>query len=614
MSFCLCPVRVFAVCWLGLTAGAWAVSPVIVRPPGGEADAVPVIRAALEQAAREGATEVRFEPGTYHLFRDKALEKFLHVSNHDDGLRRLAFPLVGVRDLRIDGGGARFVCHGHLIPFLIEDSRNVVIENLSLDWVAPFFLQARVTAVDAAADAFEIEPLPECRARLVDGQLLFGEGNPRNREGWWQNIEWAYWIDPATRAAARVQPRVALWNAKRGVAATAAPASAPGRFRLVHAATPLPEPGSVLISKGAREDNRVSPAFHLLRSDAVRLENIRVHHAGGMGLIAERCDGVTLRRFDVALPPDSARLVSTTADATHFILCRGEILVEDCLFENMLDDAINVHGVYGVVRDTSGPATAGIGLVHFQQLGLDFARPGDVLRFCPRDTLIPYGERTVRSVRRLNQNRLEIEFTEPLEGFLRPDSCVDNLTWQARLVFRRNHVRNNRARSVLVTTSAPALIEDNRFERPSMMSILVEGDADFWHESGPIGDLTIRRNTFIGHHPSAALLRLRPQQPGETRLLPPYHRNLAITDNTFRVVHPLVLEASRVGGLLFAGNRVELLEDAVLKPGPSVSLRACEEVVLRANVFALPAPASLEVVPADVPVALEGNSGLASPR
>jgi hypothetical protein len=598
--------------WLGLVVAS-ASGEVVVRAPAEGADAVPAIRAALAQAARDGAKIIRFEAGDYHLFRTEAEEQFLHIANHDDGLRRIAIPLRGWQGLRVEGGGARFIAHGHLIPFSLEDCRDVVLRDFRIDWAEPFFLQATVTTVDAAADAFEVEPRPESRAQLVDGQLLFGAGDRRNREGWWQNIEWSYWIDPATGAAAAVQPVVALWNARRQVAARAE-AAGEGRFRLTHAAVPLPAPGSVLISKGNREENRISPAIRVSRVADLVVEDVAVHHAGGMGLIVERTENVTLRRFHVTPPPGSTRLVSTTADATHFVDCRGEILVEDCRFEAMLDDAINVHGVYGLVEELIAPDTVAVRLHHFQQLGLDFAEPGDVLRFARRDTLLAYGERTVRAVRRVNAQRLEIAFTEPLDGFLQPGSCIDNASWQARLVFRRNVVRNNRARSVLVTTGAPVLIEDNVFERPSMSSILVEGDTHFWHESGAVANLTIRRNVFTGLHPSAALLRLRPMQPGETRVLPPYHRHVTIEDNTFRVAQPLVLEAARVGGLIFARNRIEPLADATLREAPAVLLRACEDVTLRDNRFSYPTEAALRVTPDASAVRSADNAGLAPPR
>ena len=47
------------------------------------------------------------------------------------------------------------------------------------------------------------------------------------------------------------------------------------------------------------------------------------------------------RRSGNAPCPHTQRVISTTADATHFVNCKGDILIENCRFENMLDDGTN---------------------------------------------------------------------------------------------------------------------------------------------------------------------------------------------------------------------------------------------------------------------------------
>lgn len=70
------------------------------------------------------------------------------------------------------------------------------------------------------------------------------------------------------------------------------------------------------------------------------------------------------------------------------------------------------------------------------------------------------------------------------------------MSWYPELIFRNNVVRNNRARSILVSTPRKVIIEGNTFS--SMMSaILFEGDMDHWYESGAVRDVTIRNNKFL---------------------------------------------------------------------------------------------------------------------
>ena len=97
------------------------------KPDG--SDTTPSVRAALEQIRQGKADKLVFPPGRYDFWPDQAEEKYLFISNNDEGLKRIAFVLAGVKDLEIDGGGATFVFHGRMMPFLIEHSQGVTLKN-----------------------------------------------------------------------------------------------------------------------------------------------------------------------------------------------------------------------------------------------------------------------------------------------------------------------------------------------------------------------------------------------------------------------------------------------------------------------------------------------------
>lgn len=599
----------FLLGWTGACLAATALVGAEIKltpPPGAETDCVPMVQAALQRA---GAGDcLVFARGTYHFFPDRAFERYAQISNHESGLRRMAFPLIGRQGLEIDGGGATFVFHGMITPFFIDRSTAVTVRNLSVDWAQPFHLQGTVVAVDPANQAFELQTLPESNARIERGQLVYGYGEVPGPRGWKRGLELNYWIDPDSGAAALPAPSIAAWNPKLNRPAEFTQV-APHRFRFAYAASAMPTLGAIFTSKG--NPNRFAPGMVVTHSRDVQIEDVTVHHASGMAVLGQRSENITLRRVRVTPSPRLPLAVSVIADATHFVYCRGQILVEDCLFERMLDDAINVHGIYVIVAEQISPNAVGVFLSHQQQLGFEFAQPGDVMRFCARETLLDYGECTVKRVERVNEEYTVVEFTEPIDGFLRPDTRLENATWQADLTFRRNMVRNNRARSVLVTTRGRVLIENNRFERSSGTAILLEGDAYSWHESGAVADVTIRQNTFIGHNAKAPLIHISPRQPGETRVQPPYHRNIRITDNTFQVVHPLVLSANRAANVVFEGNRVEPAQPgARFTSEESFHFRASEGIVIARNTFSLAAPGRIVAETAPGQITLTGNTGL----
>ena len=581
-----------------------------LSPPDGGADAVPKLREAIEKCRAEGIRRLVLEKGVWNLFPDQAEGGFRHVTNHDSGYRRMAVHLAGFSNFEIDGRGSTLMCHGVLMPIAVDRSKNITLRNLVIDWEKPFQLEGSVVAL--GDDFFEVEMLPECEAEIRNGKLLGGmaegffgeEQNPKEAR---QDIRWNYWIDPQSKAAAAVQPTLKLWNPKTHSFAGVTEMT-PTRFRIRNAHDVLPTLGSVMVCKGMLRPNRLSPAIHLSSVDRVLVENVTVHRSGGMGMVVEDCSDVTAKGFRVELNKDSKSLVTTTADATHFMGCRGTVRVEDCLFENMLDDSCNVHGVYAIVEGLQAPDRLAISFSHFQQLGTVFARPGDRLRLLKRDTLLGYAECTVTGISRINEDYYVLSLDKPLTDILQPDSSVENLTARPDVIFRNNTVRNNRARSVLITSGGKVVIENNLFERPSSASILIEGDNHFWYESGGVEDVTIRNNKFVAQAPATPVFKLGPMQPGEKRSLPPYHHNIRILDNDIEVADPMILEAARVDGLEFSGNKVRLPEDSANSRAPSFVFKACSDLVFRGNSFNR--PALIKVQEPAAPVVLEGNTNL----
>ncbi|MFC1765186.1 right-handed parallel beta-helix repeat-containing protein, partial [Planctomycetota bacterium] len=360
-------------------------------------------------------------------------------------------------------------------------------------------------------------------------------------------------------------------------------------IRLHHACRKLPANGMTLVVKGKRQPNRLSPAVVLNRASNIRLENINIFHAGGMGLIAERSEDITLHKFNVCLRPGTKRLVSTTADATHFVSCRGSLRFEQCLFENMLDDATNVHGIYTRVVKPTGPNRLLARIVHFQQHGFDFADPGDDIRFSCSQTLLPQGRARVKTVRPINEEIFEITFYEPIDRYLNSETILDNLSWQPDVFMHDCTVRNNRARSILLTTAGDVLISENRFERSSMSNILIEGDAYFWHESGPVRRIRIERNRFIDLNPTSPSIKIaaRRSDPGENPEC--YHRNIVIADNIFELHGTEILQALGTQGLTFRNNRIQKAKD--YRSGdpnaPAICIEGCRDVTIAGNTCAL---------------------------
>lgn len=519
-------------------------------------DATPVVREVLEQLKGPGKHTLELPTGTFHFYPDKAFGKYHCITNHDNGFKVFAFPIIGFKDLTIKGNNTELIFHGRIIPFLIEASSNIRIEGVSIDWEVPFFAQGRIIASNAAEKHVDV---------LFDGfSPLKYENNSLiiRGEDWQQPFlgDHIYWDSVSPRIAYKTTKYHIPSRLRRQIRAEHLPHSAYGHdsaYR-IHAPFPnVPPKGLRVTYKGMTGENRLCPAFHLIGAKDVVLERVNVYHAGGMGLIAEKSENISLNTFHVRLRPGTQRLVSTTADATHFCNCKGEIRVEHCIFENMLDDALNIHGTYTKVTDRIDSVTLGASLVNFQQFGYVFAQVGDRVLIVQPESLLPAFEAKVRSVKAINEKYIVLTFDRPLPPEIQNGYGLDNLTWSASLVFRNNVVRNNRARSLLLSSSQKMLVENNTFSS-QMSAILVEGDLDYWYESGSVSHLTIRNNLFLDcmyGGDKGAVIWINPHVKRIKNRY--YEKNIRIENNLFRHFDRNIFLGYNIDGLVLRNNRIE---------------------------------------------------------
>lgn len=340
-------------------------------------DATLAIRLALEACQAQDARRLVIPAGTYLFYPEKAAEKYVHISNNDDGLKRIAFPIHGYRDFEIDAGGAKFIMHGEMVAFDIQNAENIVLKNFSIDWNKPFYFQGQVINVHEDLNAFDLKVYEECDYEIVANELIFLEKpgtavrtwrdwamSMKQDMGWEQNIDWNIWFNPQTKAGAFGAGPHALrsWNEQWQVRYHVEEIKK-GVLRFYDAAPVLPKKDWVLIVKGKKSPNRTSPAIHVYNSRNIAIENVTVHHAGGMSFIAERTENVSLEGFDVRLPEGSGRMVTTTADATnvHGIYTR---VAENLTWQadlHMRNTTVRRNRARSILISTGGPDKFGLG-------------------------------------------------------------------------------------------------------------------------------------------------------------------------------------------------------------------------------------------------------------
>lgn len=517
-----------------------------------------------------------FPKGQYEFYPENAVEQFRAVSNHDNSLKRMAFPLFHCKKIVIDGGGSVFMFHGRIVPFVMEDAQGVTLKNFSIDWARSFHDELVVVERNTEENSFVVEIDRNLYPYTIKNDEIFF-----NRYNWSDPFGSNMVFDPETRSP--------IYNTRAYGVGYANPVkiSVAGKNRIkFEKKTKMPPPvGTVLVTYGVNPTSRLCPAIHAANSSNLYIENVTVYEAGGMGLIVERTENVHLNRFVVTSTKE--RIVSARADATHFVGCKGTIRLENCLFEHMLDDGINVHGAYVRVEKYLGKNQFLCATSHPQQWGLIFAEPGDKIALLSRETVLPFFNTTVKESRVISEHKTLVTLNDVPDKMPEGPLSMENLTWYPDVIMKKNIIRENRARSALITTKGKVVIEDNYFSS-QMHGILIEGDNKSWYESGAVQDVTINNNVFVNigyeggaRYPLYASPMLMPEQRmGEGQ----YHRNINFTNNTVKSFNGLMAFCRSVKGLNISGNTLEFSTDyPAAADSPAIDLRYCDAVTIQGN-------------------------------
>ncbi len=218
------------------------------------------------------------------------------------------------------------------------------------------------------------------------------------------------------------------------------------------------------------------------------LKNITIYSSPAMGIICQNCENVRLENVRVVRDEKSPYAVTTLADATHFFACRGKLTMKNCTFENMNDDATNIHSAYLTVTKVEG-RNVWAEYKHFQQYGVNFFKKGDRARtISPQDGAFGAIEKVKSSRLTQNNQGLEIEFYHHVS--FKVGDLLENVTANPKVIVKNCKTGNNRPRGFLIATNKTALVKNCEFYN-SECGVGVFADTKFWYEAGALGKLTV---------------------------------------------------------------------------------------------------------------------------
>lgn len=521
-------------------------------------DVEPAIRAALEACGGGNCTLV-LPADTLPVRRDFCFGKYLKTSNNDPGDKRIAFDLEGMENLLIEGNGATLLFSGFVSPFYLKGVRNVTVKDLNIDYTRTFHSEGTIMAV--GKDCVTVHFPDEYRVGLESGILVF-----RDVDGTKYPYGNLLEFDAEKKEVAHYVHDYWIWGA-----GLQAEALSDGNYK-VYVKDIDATPGNVLVFGAA---SRLNPAFTVDESSDILIKNVNIFHCGGMGVIAQRTKDIELDSVNVV--PSGDRVISITADASHFINCKGSVRIIDCVFTNQKDDATNIHGWYSIARKK----TADNELLLWSNYGMDFARPGMRMELVNHNTMMTYDTLEVQSVSKYNDDLSLVSFTEPISECFEENDALADADSNPDVLIEGCYFANNRARGLLIGSRGHVVIRNNRFHVPGT-AILFEGDGNYWYEQSGVRDVTICDNVFENclYGSSSwgkayiAVGSGIPQRNGSR-----YHHNIIIEGNTFNTYDPRILYLYCVDGVTYKDNKVVMNNDyAFSRPGESFTICDCDNV------------------------------------
>lgn len=531
--------------------------------PDTKENASPLFAKALQEIASAGNTDsivIVLQEGRYDFYPEGATEREYFISNHDqDNPKSVGLAFEHMKHVVFDGQGSELVFHGRMLPVSLVHSENSTLKNFSIDFENPHISQVKILENDTVAGMITYEVAPWVEYEIRDSAFV------AKGEGWEHTPAWGIAFEGDTKRLVYTTSDIAVGTRK-------VTEIAPRKIKAPWVNKKL-IPGTVVVMRGY---GRPTPGVFLSNDTNTKLENIQVHYAEGMGLLAQMSENITLDGFSVCLRgKDDPRYFTTQADATHFSGCKGKIVSVGGMYEGMMDDAINVHGTYLKVQKREDDKTLVGEYMHPQAYGFDWGFVGDTVQFIDAKTMEIIGQpNRITAIQAVDKpdnrgaKKFRIVFEQALDPAIAESGSfgIENLTWTPEVYFADNVIRNNRARGSLFSTPKQTIVENNVFDHTSGTAILLCGDCNGWFETGACHDVVIRKNRFVNSLTNMfqftnAIISIYPEIPDLKSQQKYFHSGIVIEDNEFDTFDVPIVYAKSVDGLVFRNNIVRQNHD-----------------------------------------------------
>ncbi|MBR4664121.1 MAG: hypothetical protein IKO93_09630 [Lentisphaeria bacterium] len=430
------------------------------------------LQAAFRTAA-EKDRELFFPAGEYHFYPEGCSSRYCFFSNNDEGVKTIALLLENLDGFTVRGENARLIFHGRISPLCAFSCRDLTVEGLTVDFEDSFVSDADLVKRENGLAWFRFFG----KHHVADGRIVFCDDAYDNMNG--KLLFYCY---------DRMKKEI-IYNSH----------PIPVRNEKILYCDGLIGMEDRFASAGTdafivKHELRLCPGMVFDDCDDLKIRNVTLHHAAGMGFLIQNSENCEV---DGAVVEPHGRRVSVSDDALHITDCRGKLRITNCRLSGTLDDSINVHGVFRKLKSrTPGGKMYYLEAGYYQQQGVFHARAGDTIQLFNRAGGKPYGNLKIKKVTPCNKAFVivDIDERELPAAFVQGDPALI-LETLADLEVIDTECRPLNGRGVLASGMDRVHISGCRFHS-SGAGVFISGDFSFWYESGPVKEALIENNFF----------------------------------------------------------------------------------------------------------------------
>ncbi|MGB7529108.1 right-handed parallel beta-helix repeat-containing protein [Sphingobacterium cellulitidis] len=527
------------------------------------------LQEAIDRAkeSKSKFVEIELQNGDYHISRKNSTAEKYYVSNttseteRPDKTKYIGLWLKGLKNITINGNGARLVTHGEMTSFVIDSCENIIFKNFMITAADPTVPEFEVKKV---GDHFmDVKIHPQSKYKLDQGKFAFVGENWSFSKGIAQiydpekDITWRSW-----------SPLKDLRGAKELES---------GLIRFDYDFRPEAQPGMIF---QMREGFRDQVCGLIQFSKGITFENLHFAFLGNFGIVGQMSENITYRHLTFEPEHGSGRTCAGFADFVQMSGCKGTILIENSRFSGAQDDPINIHGTHLAVTEFISANEVLVKYMHGQTYGFQSFLEGNEVEFINAHSLLPVASYKVKKAKMKNPREIILTLNKSASAEIRAmkDLVVENVTYTPEVIIKNNYFSRIPTRGILITTRRKVLIEGNTFFRMQMSGLLIADDARSWFESGMVRDVMIRNNHFL--ECNTPVILIAPENDKNDGYV---HSNINIHNNRFLLKGADAISAKSVDGINITNNLFQVRKDFEIEN--LVDIKECNNVLLKDNVI-----------------------------